>query len=61
VPATEPPGRGSPLLQQPLPNLIVTPQIAWASRQSRRRLLEQLAQNISAFMAGRPQNLVTTR
>lgn len=57
--ATEPPGSDSPLLQQPLPNLIVTPHIAWASRQSRQRLLDQLAQNIAAFMAGRPQNLVT--
>jgi glycerate dehydrogenase len=32
--ATEPPGSDSPLLQQPIPNLIVTPHIAWASRQS---------------------------
>jgi glycerate dehydrogenase len=57
--ASEPPGSDSPLLQQPIPNLIVTPHIAWASRQSRQRLLEQLAQNIAAFMAGSPQNLVT--
>jgi glycerate dehydrogenase len=57
--ASEPPGSDSPLLQQPIPNLIVTPHIAWASRQSRQRLLDQLAQNIAAFMAGRPQNLVS--
>lgn len=55
----EPPTADSPLLQQALPNLIVTPHIAWASRQSRQRLLDQLAENIAAFVAGRPQNLVT--
>ena len=55
----EPPSTNNPLLKQPLPNLIVTPHIAWASRQSRQRLLDQLAENITAFMAGKPQNLVT--
>ncbi len=55
----EPPTADSPLLQQALPNLIVTPHIAWASRQSRQRLLDQLAENIAAFVAGQPQNLVT--
>jgi glycerate dehydrogenase len=57
--ATEPPGNDSPLLQQPLPNLIVTPHIAWASRESRQRLLDQLAANITAFVSGSPQHLVT--
>ena len=55
----EPPTADSPLLHQPLPNLIVTPHIAWASRQSRQRLLDQLAENIAAFNTGQPQNLIT--
>ena len=57
--AEEPPRDNSPLLNSDIPNLIVTPHIAWASRQSRQRLLDQLAENIAAFMAGRPQNLIT--
>lgn len=56
---SEPPGSDSPLLAGDIPNLIVTPHIAWASRESRQRLTDQLAENIRAFLAGRPQNLVT--
>ncbi|MFO7594696.1 MAG: 2-hydroxyacid dehydrogenase [Pseudomonadota bacterium] len=55
----EPPGSDSPLLAGDIPNLIVTPHIAWAGLESRRRLTDQLAENIRAFLAGRPQNLVT--
>lgn len=54
----EPPANDSPLLQGDLPNLIVTPHIAWASREARQRLADQLAENIRAFLDGRPQNLV---
>ncbi|HEY9148605.1 MAG TPA: 2-hydroxyacid dehydrogenase [Gammaproteobacteria bacterium] len=55
----EPPADDNPLLQGDLPNLIVTPHIAWASREARQRLTDQLAQNIRAFLEGRPQNLVS--
>jgi glycerate dehydrogenase len=55
----EPPTSDSPLLAGDIPNLIVTPHIAWASRESRQRLTDQLAENIRAFLAGTPQNLVT--
>jgi glycerate dehydrogenase len=54
----EPPAADSPLLADDIPNLIVTPHIAWASRESRQRLTDQLEQNIRAFLAGKPQNLV---
>jgi len=57
--AEEPPGEDSPLLAADIPNLIVTPHIAWASRESRQRLTDQLAQNIRAFLDGAPQNIVT--
>jgi glycerate dehydrogenase len=54
----EPPRDGSPLLAPGIPNLILTPHIAWASRQSRQRLLDQVAENIRAFQGGVVRNRV---
>jgi glycerate dehydrogenase len=54
----EPPHEGNILLQHVLPNLIVTPHIAWASRQARQRLLDSVAQNIQAYLNGQAQNRV---
>jgi glycerate dehydrogenase len=54
----EPPRSGNILLDLDLPNLIVTPHIAWASRSAMERLAEQLVGNLEAFAAGRPRNLV---
>ncbi len=54
----EPPVSGSPLLAPGIPNLILTPHIAWASRESRQRLLDQLVENIRAFAAGERRNRV---
>lgn len=56
--AVEPPRGGSPLLQDQLPNLIVTPHVAWASREARQRLLDEVALNIVAFGEGRERNRV---
>ncbi|MGE5027412.1 MAG: D-2-hydroxyacid dehydrogenase [Betaproteobacteria bacterium] len=50
---------GNPLLDTDLPNLIVTPHIAWASREAMQILADQLIENIEAFVRGEPQNLVT--
>jgi len=55
---TEPPREGNPLLEAELPNLIVTPHIAWASRESRQRLLNDVERNIRAFREGNPRNVV---
>jgi glycerate dehydrogenase len=55
----EPPRDGNPLLELSLPNLIVTPHIAWASRQAQEILAEDVIRNIEAFAAGRPRNLVS--
>lgn len=55
----EPPGPDNRILRELPPNLIVTPHIAWASRESRQRLLDQLAGNISNFFQHRPFNQVT--
>jgi len=54
----EPPRDGNPLLEVDLPNLIVTPHNAWASRQAMETLADQLVDNLEAFVRGAPQNLI---
>lgn len=54
----EPPPVDHVLLDPSLPNLIITPHTAWASLEARKRLLEGVAGNISAFLAGVPENVV---
>jgi len=55
---TEPPPADHPLLTTRLPNLLMTPHIAWAARESRQRAVEELAANIAAFMRGEERNRV---
>jgi len=55
----EPPVHGSPLLDLDLPNFIITPHVAWASDEAVQALADQVIDNIEAFVAGRPQNLLT--
>jgi glycerate dehydrogenase len=54
----EPPAAEAPLLCAGLPNLIVTPHVAWASREARQRLVEQLGGILRAFREGRFLNRV---
>jgi len=54
----EPPSHENRLLQYGASNLIVTPHVAWASRESRQRLLNQIADNIRHFYQGKPFNQV---
>lgn len=54
----EPPEDGHVLLDSTIPNLIVTPHCAWGSEQARQRIIEQTAENISAFKTGQPIRLV---
>lgn len=56
--SVEPPRAGNPLLDAHLPNLIVTPHIAWASREARQRIIDQTVENIRAFKAGAPVRVV---
>ena len=56
---SEPPKHGNILLELDLPNFILTPHIAWASREAMQILADQLIDIIEAFVAGRPQNVVT--
>ncbi len=55
----EPPKEGNPLLELRMPNFILTPHVAWASDGAMQFLANQLIDNIEAFIAGHPQNLVT--
>jgi glycerate dehydrogenase len=48
----EPPSAQAVLLQSTLPNLIITPHIAWASTEAMERLAQQLVDNIAAFAGG---------
>ncbi|MCG6863170.1 MAG: 2-hydroxyacid dehydrogenase [Chromatiaceae bacterium] len=52
----EPPRSGNPLLDTSIPNLMVTPHTAWASRECRQRLVQEVAENIRAFYAGSARN-----
>ena len=54
----EPPVNGDPLLDATLPNLIVTPHIAWSARESRQRALDEIVANIVAFANGEERNRV---
>jgi len=50
--AEEPPSDGNPLLAPDIPNLIVTPHIAWAAREARQRCLDEMAANVEDFLRG---------
>jgi len=54
----EPPPQDHPLLAPDIPNLIVTPHTAWASREARQRVLAEIALNIEAFASGVRRNRV---
>lgn len=55
----EPPDPENPLLKAP--GCLVTPHIAWATRASRKRLLETTTENVRAFLQGHPINVVNAR
>ena len=52
----EPPRADNPLLKQP--HAYITPHIAWATKEARQRLLNICVENIKAFQAGEPINVV---
>lgn len=54
----EPPPPDHPLLDPVIPNLIITPHVAWAARESRQRCLDELAENVASFLAGGRRNRV---
>jgi glycerate dehydrogenase len=54
----EPPREGNPLLDAQLPNLIVTPHVAWSSDRAMQALADQLIDNMEAFVLGEERNRV---
>ena len=54
--STEPPKKDNPLLSAK--NCFITPHIAWASYETRKRLVSILYGNINAFIDGKPQNVI---
>lgn len=46
----EPPNNDNPLLNKNIPNLLITPHIAWAARESRQRSINQAAGNLDIFL-----------
>jgi len=57
----EPPLAGNVLLAPDLlalPNFLLTPHIAWASRPAMQSLADQLTANLEAFARGEAQNRV---
>lgn len=55
--SAEPPAADNPLLSAR--NCLVTPHIAWATKEARSRLMELVVSNVTAFLAGTPVNLVS--
>ena len=54
----EPPRNGNPLLAPDIPNLIVTPHSAWVAREARQRVVDQVAENMTAFLRGEQLRVV---
>ena len=54
--STEPPSESNPLVRAK--HCIVTPHIAWATREARSRLMATALNNVIAWLSGRPKNVV---
>ncbi|MGN0692746.1 MAG: NAD(P)-dependent oxidoreductase, partial [Oscillospiraceae bacterium] len=52
----EPMKKDNPLINAP--NCVITPHVAWAPVQTRQRLMKIAAENLRAFINGKPQNKV---
>ena len=53
----EPPELGSPLYD--MENVVLTPHIGWKRLETRQRLMDAVAANVEAFLAGKPANVVS--
>ncbi len=53
----EPPAGGNPLLEG-VPNLVLTPHVAWTGRDARQRLMNGVVENIKRFREGRFEGFV---
>ena len=56
--STEPPAHDNPILTAP--NAYITPHIAWATFEARKRLMEIAVDNLNQYLSGHPVNVVNT-
>ncbi|HEY5390821.1 MAG TPA: NAD(P)-dependent oxidoreductase, partial [Hanamia sp.] len=54
--STEPPSPNNPLLHAK--NCLINPHVAWATFESRSRLMDILVNNVKAFLKGNPENVM---
>ena len=54
--SVEPPSADNPLFKAK--NCIITPHIAWATKEARLRLMNATVNNLSSFLNGKPVNVV---
>jgi glycerate dehydrogenase len=54
--SAEPPPASNPLLDAP--NIFILPHIAWESVAARRRLMHEIGENLRAYLAGKPRNVI---
>lgn len=54
--SVEPPGEDNPLLKAS--NTYLTPHIAWATKEARKRLMDIAVENLKSYLAGSPENRV---
>ena len=54
--SSEPPSRENPLLR--LANSVITPHVAWVSIAARKRLINEVVANLSAYKTGKQRNIV---
>lgn len=54
--STEPPSADNPLLHAK--NCLINPHVAWATFESRNRLMDVVVNNIGAFLKGKPVNVI---
>jgi glycerate dehydrogenase len=55
--STEPPSKNNPLFNAK--NCLITPHIAWATKEARVRLMDVAVRNVAAFIKGKPVNVVS--
>jgi glycerate dehydrogenase len=56
--SVEPPKDGNPMLNSGLPNVLITPHIAWTSARALAVLAEEVILNVEAFMKGERRHRV---
>ena len=55
--SVEPPTKNNPLFKAK--NCLITPHIAWATKEARSRLMNVSVTNVSSFLKGKPENVVS--